>query len=403
MKTKKTKRALSAESKRLLWELLIAPIFAVCAFLCFVPTFFDFSKANVAGKILMIVCSVAFLCLFVLVIFWLEKSRKDDQEDKWFRIRTYVVIAALYILALLHYFSYTLWGVSNLVQGIVLVTLMLVGIISIIKQYFGKKLNAEVKPILLIGLAVWAFAIAWANYSTNVESATLYLKIALGFCYIIAVALYVYYVFYDTRTDKKANGKTISKIISLVFWAILILISFPFYVRWWGLDDKAMDIFATVYAAIVGGGLTLAGVAWTIQHTNKIRQEDKKNEVKPFFSLLSPLDVRVAEANSHVFHFSTQNKDDESNSIVGNFVNSDKNGFVPQKIIIGEKTYMPDSQYIIIRNQAFQIRIFEDESLDDNCEIVFVVEDQNGNEWSYKLVKSGTFIVSMSALQGENK
>lgn len=55
------------------------------------------------------------------------------------------------------------------------------------------------------------------------------------------------------------------------------------------------------------------------------------------------------------------------------------------------------------KEEIFQIRIFEDEIPDDDCKIILIVEDQNGNEWLYNLVKSGTYIISMKTQQGENQ
>lgn len=52
------------------------------------------------------------------------------------------------------------------------------------------------------------------------------------------------------------------------------------------------------------------------------------------------------------------------------------------------------------KEEIFQIRIFEEKIPNDDCKMVLVVEDQNGNEWSYNLVKNGTYIISMNAQQG---
>ena len=399
MKPRKTKRPLSQESIKLLTELLIAPILVIYIFLCFIPAIFNFNEASAVGKGFMIAGSFTFLALFILSIIGLEKVHKDNKKNKVFRIGSYVFVSIVYIISLLHYLNNALWGANGIVWGIVLAIVLLVGFYSVVKQFLSEIFNSEFKPMLLVGFALLAFFITLVNLESNVEYAALYLKIAFGFCYLIAIALYVYYAFLNKKTDELK----ISRIISLVFWASLILITFPFYVRWCGLKDDDFNTFVTVYAAVVGGGLTLAGVAWTINHANTVRQEDTKNDSKPFFCVLNNLSVRIGEANQNVYHFCIHEKDDESKSIVGNFLNTDKNCFVLKKIIIGERVYTPDSQFIIAKDVAFQIRIFEDEIHSDDCEIILVVEDQNGNEWSYKLVKSGVLIVSMSALQGENK
>lgn len=165
------------------------------------------------------------------------------------------------------------------------------------------------------------------------------------------------------------------------------------------VDNTVFSAIMGVYAALLGGGLTLAGVAWTIKHNQIIRQNDRKYEEKPFFGLLNNLDIRAVNANEHIYHFVLTNNDGK-NSIVGNFANSDKNCFILKKITIGEKEYTPDSQYFVSKEEIFQIRIFEEKIPNDDCKMVLVVEDQNGNEWSYNLVKNGTYIISMNAQQG---
>lgn len=167
-------------------------------------------------------------------------------------------------------------------------------------------------------------------------------------------------------------------------------------------DNTLFSAVIGVYAAILGGGLTLAGVAWTIKRNQEIRKEDLKNEVKPFFGLLNITDERVEEAYKHVYYFSIHGNECEKKLIEGSFVNSDKNSFILKHISIGESVYAPDRQYLISKEEIFQISIFVDDIPHDDCEIVLVVEDQNGNKWLYDLAKKGTYITSMKAQQGEN-
>ena len=56
---------------------------------------------------------------------------------------------------------------------------------------------------------------------------------------------------------------------------MVILISFPFYVQWCGVSGKYFETFTTVYSAVVGGGLTLVGVAWTIRKGDEDRKADR--------------------------------------------------------------------------------------------------------------------------------
>ena len=87
---------------------------------------------------------------------------------------------------------------------------------------------------------------------------------------MVATALFI-----NSYLFKKRDGnKTISTIIGVVFWGSLILVTFPYYVQWCGLKEDDFQTFVTVYAALIGGGITLAGVAWTIKDSNDKRKED---------------------------------------------------------------------------------------------------------------------------------
>ena len=54
-----------------------------------------------------------------------------------------------------------------------------------------------------------------------------------------------------------------------------LLIMVPFFVHWCGLKGKGFQTFVSVYSALLGGGLTLVGVAWTIKQGEKHRKEDR--------------------------------------------------------------------------------------------------------------------------------
>lgn len=74
----------------------------------------------------------------------------------------------------------------------------------------------------------------------------------------------------------KKPEKIVSVIIGIIFWGAAITITFPYYVQWCGLTGANFEVFVSVYAAVLGGGITLAGVAWTIKDANDKRQEDLK-------------------------------------------------------------------------------------------------------------------------------
>ena len=56
-------------------------------------------------------------------------------------------------------------------------------------------------------------------------------------------------------------------------------------------DNTLFSAVVGVYAAILGGGLTLAGVSWTIKHGENQRKDEERRKAQPLFSFVcKPLD-----------------------------------------------------------------------------------------------------------------
>lgn len=372
---------------------LLAPfiflfILILYSYLCFIPVIHNFHEASIASKVFMIIGSVAFVCLFALLIWGIEKVNKDTTKDKLFRICSYVFVSIVFVIALLHYFNDTLWGYNYTVWGFVFASFLLVGFYSIVRDYFGKKFNSEFKPMLLVGLGILALFIALANYDANIPVAIIYLKIAIGFGYLIAVALYVYYTFYN----KKPNRISISSIISAVFWAAIILISFPFYVQWCGLKDCDFQTFVSVYSAVIGGGLTLVGVAWTIQYNKNQRKDEERQKAQPLFSYVykkTDPEKRIILSADKFKNIESilydSSKSQEGVLIYGFMIeNSSKVEFFLCGIFINGVLYETKAKELVRKDYAVGFNNL-DLSLNTVDEIKLYVEDVLGNLYTMQL------------------
>lgn len=167
-----------------------------------------------------------------------------------------------------------------------------------------------------------------------------------------------------------------------------MIVGLPFLLTYAGVKDEILNgTIIPIYASAIGGILTLAGVAWTIKHTNKIREIDNILKGKPIFGLLSDMDTRVRVANKHLYQFSTHVNSHERIKLNINFVNSNKNAFLLKQIQIEGSVYTPDSQYMVCESEVFQIQILGD-NLPQECTIYLYVLDENYKEWKYQLIKS---------------
>lgn len=236
----------------------------------FLPVFFNFSKLTCILKAAIVVFYILGLVL-VIALAYFDKYNKEEQggcwKDKVFSTFLYIV----YTLSFLMFFDHELWGYKETVYGLLFLVVLFLEIYISIKIILGKKLNLEKTSTVLISTAVLTFLLAAVNHTANnLIPANLLYKISIGITYLVAIALFI-----DSYLFKKRDeNKTMNTIIGIVFWGSLILVTFPYYVQWCGLKEDDFQTFVTVYAALIGGGITLAGVAWTIKDGNDKRKED---------------------------------------------------------------------------------------------------------------------------------
>ena len=251
----------------------------VIAYLLFMPEMFDFSSAPWYGKCLMILGTTVFSALIVFSIIVIEKEKIFEKSKK--RFVGYFLFLALITFNICSYFDENVWGVKPIVVAMIFIAIMFFAIYFKLKQLLQKKMNNESNPLVLIALAILCVVISSIlEWNGNVEYANVLLKVSVGFVYLVAVGIFTYFCIYK---QVNRTGKEIETIIWIVFIGALILITFPFYIKWWGISSCDFDTFVTVYAALVGGGITLGGVAWTIKSEAKNRQDDfdkRENERK---------------------------------------------------------------------------------------------------------------------------
>ena len=62
---------------------------------------------------------------------------------------------------------------------------------------------------------------------------------------------------------------------------------FAGYVFFWdknGVEQSLFSAIMSIYAAVLGGAITLGGVAWTIRRQDEIKKEEEKKKAKPIFT-----------------------------------------------------------------------------------------------------------------------
>lgn len=260
----------SLKYKKILKLILFVVLIISSVYSWTLPITSEFCKMLWFKKLIIGVSILCGIASYVLIIYSSIKNSKADKKYLY-DVLYASPIAILEIINILTVLNHDVWGYKSSFAGLALLLIMFVEIFASVRAIFKKSFGNENVPVALISLTVLSFILAAVNESAgNIEPSNLCYKFCFGLTYLVAIALYTNQFIYK---PKKQN-KTISNIIGIVFWGAIITISFPFYIQWCGLTGSNFEAFITIYAAVLGGGITLAGVAWTIKDGNDKRKED---------------------------------------------------------------------------------------------------------------------------------
>ena len=407
------------ENPNILSYLIISIIVVAFYFLCLLPVFFDFQNFILFWKIAMIIGSSIFAIVFLFIIIvglkLIKKAKKETDQEQIEENKGYIkvfiafiiVTLAIFIYSCLHYFNNTLWGADLTINGLFFIAICLIAIFLIVEQFFGDAFNNEVKPMVLLSVAVLSllFAFIFELSNTNIQYSFVLYKISIGIFYLVVTALLVHKIIYNKEEFEKINkNKKIGKIISFVFWSSLLLITFPFYINWWGLQGEDFKTFVSVYSAIVGGGLTLLGVAWTIrkgvedrkkdrEQLEKDRKEEERKKAMPYLQFFAKHDndMQSISAGGVSIKYNEDIIDPVPKTLC--FKNISDTIFILDHFIIGNKIYKLEKK-IVGKNQYFVLNLEYDRKQSTLAEIMekmyIVGRDVLDNYYSYRVIKSNS-------------
>ena len=375
----------------LLWQ--NASLTAVClcllVFLTILPLLFDFCAVKWYAKVLMLLGS---WCALVFLMVLPAAFSEATKTNKWLLYFSPLFLA--FIIGFLAYFDFELWGNKNIAIGIIFIWSLFVGFYAIVKSLFNKALGNENIPAVLVAIAMLMIFIAVIiEKNNNVDYVVCY-KISVGIFYLIAIALYANKYIYRNKNEQNV----MSNIIGIIFWCALITISFPFYVKWCiQLTSENFEAFVSVYAALLGGGITLAGVAWTIRDSNDKRREDLKrienerieSEIKkarPLFSV-APV-VEFPDDDSISCWADPKSYKVGEYLAVAKIVNSDNSNFYIKEIFAEGCWCTVNGATHVLKNKEITICFYRNNN-GENPNSILKIEDVMGNFYYYKLKYSG--------------
>ena len=138
------------------------------------------------------------------------------------------------------------------------------------------------------------------------------------------------------------------------------------------------NILIPLISSLMGGGLTLIGVVMTINHTNKIRKDDYKENFKPVIRIRNSYDNY--DTHSKVV---ASNKTD-GKQVYGIFTNTDKANFEVEGLYVNSSFYEADINRYIRKSEDFQL-LFHIKIEKPIYQIILKILDDYNNQYFYSL------------------
>lgn len=399
-------------NKKILQTVVLAAIGMLSIYSWTLPISDNFCKLSLLQRALVVISTQ---CGIVFLVFMIIATIRSAKKDKKYLIDLFYIspIAVIEAIGVCMLFDHKMWGYQSAFAGLALIYILFVEAFASIRTLFNKTFGKENTPVILISFAIVSLFLAVVSETAGIaEPANICYKICLGIAYLIATALFTDKYLYRPKKD----GHTVSHIIGIVSWGSLITITFPFYIQWCGLTGTDFDAFVTVYAAVLGGGITLAGVAWTIKDANDDKKKDLLMQHKPilYAHMMNPLDTlkqtpinllfidfKKIEEIALIKDIPTQeNADAESSSEeeassqvdkqlslipLRSLVNTDNSIVIVKKIMVNDTELIPLNNNVLAKNKAYNLKLHIS-SITNKDKIVLYVEDVLKTPYCYAIM-----------------
>ena len=224
--------------------------------------------------------TVIFLIIPIAFLVWkfifLKAYIKDINADGKKQLSVWLLNGSTALLIAGAYLAIILFfGLVN--PYVYIIPLMLFMLMKVVGMIYDFLLNSKIfngiKHDTFLGLAIFIVYIITAANS-DVNAAIYFAKILAIVLSVVLTAL----VLKSCLLDKLplSDHKTIMNFLLVSLLAVGISV-YTIYLWFWKAGDENQALFSAVmgiYAAILGGAITLGGVAWTIKDGNEKRQEE---------------------------------------------------------------------------------------------------------------------------------
>ena len=344
---------------------------------------------NLAMKIAFTVCwSISAIIMFNSIF---ANLKKLDLIEKWSRISTYWILFITFLIALVsnNYFEKLSWYYFLVIPLAVLALSTTAFILFNAYKSNKKVFSCSMIYALIIVTSSILLILGTSGEITNQVVNDAFILIG-GFFIAAVVVSYMSSILLKNNSTKSIYSYTVGFIV------VCLLLGFIAYIVNLIDDDvKIVPTFIMLFAATLGGGITLLGVYLSINHNNKQKRQDDIDKAKPYMNVVTvSADVNhagnIVRNDFEEVDIVSKNADESnkpirftpfdikliSNNII-RFVGVDYNG------ILCKCT----KEWLFAKDDLVRINLPENliNSADDEDELNFIVADIFNYHYSLKL------------------
>ncbi len=361
--------------------------------LFFLIGFFVFPFLNYKSTEVRNCFSILWVFSAVFFIYMSIKTSKDGIDpqrkisigfQKIIYISFYLVIISGFGLSLLSKQFHIGGNIADAwkITGLLFVLILAVFMTYALYNSSSQKEKERFRFMLLSGMLGSLFFLGLLLDKSHIGIAS-YFKIISGGLLACTTISYIFKTFGQTEIEQISISKYIWFTISY-----LGVVALGIYLINNINDENLRGNIFIVFGAIMGGALTLLGVAWTINYQNQRRIEEEKNKVKPQIIYLHNI-----EDNSEIKCIKIEPKKFLNISKEGNFFKlwefrfyvTDNADGVIKKVIVNKNIINFQYQYLLNKDKLYEICLDFYFVSNGNNEILLVIEDLQGYEYIYKI------------------
>lgn len=307
---------------------------------------------------------------------------KNAKKEKLF-----YPIASLYaILTLIYLHNY--WKIIPL--SVVVCGSIIIGLLEFIitvaltktVRFCEKQKYVEYHPKMIHGFVLGGLYVCSITFFVMGHFVSQLLLFIFGGIALLFLAVSVLLSLSNGLSAKKNIINLIGFILdTLSFLALMIYLIYKIPTQF----ENLQTIITTIVAAVLGGALTLVGVAWTIRRQDDLHRRDEKSKNKPMFRYC----IVHNDIEDYVMVFCFEGIGDRKSGDFFHFdyvfKNFDNANFILEYIIVNDIKMYPQFDANIEKNEYFIIR-----GLCKKGEIVtkylIGVKDILGNDYTFELL-----------------